>query len=72
MSASLDACENTVSLTNDWSACSSAAGFLRGQLGRRVRIHTTPQLRFVHDRSVERGASMSALIDEAIAVQGKD
>jgi ribosome-binding factor A len=29
-------------------------------------------LRFVHDRSVERGASMSALIDEAIAVQGKD
>ena len=49
-----------------------AAGFLRGQLGRRVRIHTTPQLRFVHDRSVERGASMSALIDEAIAVQGKD
>jgi ribosome-binding factor A len=49
-----------------------AAGFLRGQLGRRVRIHTTPQLRFVHDPSVGRGATMSALIDEANSVQGKD
>ena len=37
-----------------------AAGFLRSQLGRRVRIHTTPELRFVHDPSVGRGASMSA------------
>ncbi len=49
-----------------------AAGFLRSQLGRRVRIHTTPQLRFVHDTSVERGASMSALIDRANSVQGKE
>ncbi len=42
-----------------------AAGFLRSQLGRRVRIHTTPELRFVHDRSTERGIAMSKLIDEA-------
>lgn len=42
-----------------------AAGFLRSQLGRRVRIHTTPELRFVHDVSVERGMAMSKLIDEA-------
>ncbi len=42
-----------------------AAGFLRSQLGRRVRIHTTPELRFVHDPSVERGMAMSKLIDEA-------
>lgn len=44
-----------------------AAGFLRSQLGRRVRIHTTPELRFVHDRSTERGMQMSRLIDEANA-----
>lgn len=49
-----------------------SAGFLRSLLFRRIRIHTTPQLRFAHDPSVERGASMSALIDEAIATQGKD
>jgi len=42
-----------------------ASGFLRSQLGRRVRIHTTPELRFVHDRSTERGIAMSKLIDEA-------
>lgn len=42
-----------------------AAGFLRSQLGRRVRIHTIPELRFVHDRSIERGIAMSKLIDEA-------
>lgn len=49
-----------------------AAGFLRSQLGRRVRIHTTPELRFVHDRSIERGMSMSRLIDEANERQADD
>lgn len=42
-----------------------AAGFLRRELGRRVRIHTTPQLHFIHDTSLERGADLSRLIDEA-------
>ncbi len=44
-----------------------AAGFLRSQLGRRVRIHTTPEIRFVHDTSVERGVDLARLIDEANA-----
>lgn len=42
-----------------------AAGFLRSQLFRRIRIHTTPELRFVHDTSTAHGMSMSRLIDEA-------
>lgn len=42
-----------------------ASGFLRRELGRRVRIHTTPQLHFIHDTSLERGADLSKLIDEA-------
>ena len=42
-----------------------AAGFLRREIGRRVRIHTTPQLHFIHDTSLERGADLSKLIDEA-------
>ena len=42
------------------------AGFLRRELGKRVRIHTLPQLHFVYDASVEEGARMSVLIDEAI------
>jgi len=49
-----------------------AAGLLRSQLGRRVRIHTTPELRFVHDRSIEHGISMSKLIDAANERQADD
>lgn len=42
-----------------------AAGFLRRELFRRIRIHTTPELHFIHDNSMERGADLSKLIDEA-------
>ncbi|HTZ00197.1 MAG TPA: ribosome-binding factor A, partial [Rhodocyclaceae bacterium] len=41
-------------------------GFLRRELGRRVRIHHTPELHFVYDASVERGSHLSQLIDEAV------
>ena len=45
-----------------------AAGFLRRELGRRIHIHTLPELHFVYDNSIERGASMSQLIDQANAL----
>jgi len=48
-----------------------ASGFLRRELGRRVRIHTTPELHFVHDQSLERGADLSRLIDEANRLHGE-
>ena len=44
-----------------------ASGFLRRELGRRVRIHTTPELHFVYDRSVLEGTRLSALIDQTLA-----
>lgn len=40
-----------------------AAGFLRTQLARRIKIYTTPELRFEYDESVERGDRLSRLID---------
>ncbi|WP_323004147.1 30S ribosome-binding factor RbfA [Denitromonas sp.] len=43
-----------------------ASGFLRRELGRRIRIHSTPELHFIYDASVERGAQLSALIDKAV------
>ncbi|HKK13332.1 MAG TPA: 30S ribosome-binding factor RbfA [Gammaproteobacteria bacterium] len=43
------------------------AGFLRHALGRRMVIRTVPELRFIHDESVERGARLSSLIDQAVA-----
>lgn len=50
----------------------AAAGFLRSQIGRRIRIHTTPELRFAHDASVERGINLSQLIDTANATHAAD
>jgi ribosome-binding factor A len=47
-----------------------AAGFLRRELGRRITIHSTPQLHFVFDESLERGADLSRLIEEAVSVSG--
>ncbi len=45
----------------------SAAGFLRGELGRHMRIRTVPRLQFRYDESVERGAHLDALITGALA-----
>ena len=50
----------------------SSTGFMRSQLGRRVRIHTNPELRFVHDTSVGRGVELSRLIDEANSTRAED
>jgi len=47
---------------------SRAAGFLRHELGRCLRLHTLPELHFVHDDSLERGASLARLIDQATAL----
>ena len=45
-----------------------ASGFLRRELGKRIRIHTTPQLHFVFDQSLERGADLSKLIEQAVSI----
>jgi ribosome-binding factor A len=44
-----------------------AAGFLRSQLAKRLKLYTTPELRFEYDESVERGDRLSRLIDAANA-----
>jgi ribosome-binding factor A len=49
-----------------------AAGFLRGQLGDCLKLRVTPELRFMHDPSVERGVRLSKLIDEAVAGKKPD
>lgn len=43
-----------------------ASGFLRREIGKRVRIHHNPELHFVYDASVERGSHLSQLIDAAV------
>jgi ribosome-binding factor A len=59
-------------VTKTVEGLAKAAGFLRNQLGKRLHIHTLPQLHFLHDTSTARGMHMSALIDEANATRAKD
>jgi ribosome-binding factor A len=49
-----------------------AAGFLRAELGHRLKLRVTPEVRFVYDASVERGARLSKLIDDAVAGKKED
>ncbi|MEA3377437.1 MAG: 30S ribosome-binding factor RbfA [Chloroflexota bacterium] len=42
----------------------SAAGWLRRELGRELRLRRTPELVFHYDRSVERGERIAAILDE--------
>lgn len=44
-----------------------ASGFLRSQLAHAIKLRVMPQLHFVYDASVERGARLSQLIDQAVA-----
>ena len=44
-----------------------AAGFLRAGLAHRLTTRTVPELHFAYDESIERGARLSRLIDEAVA-----
>lgn len=43
-----------------------AAPYLRHLLSQRVVMRTVPQLHFFHDHSLEDGARLSALIDQAV------
>jgi ribosome-binding factor A len=44
-----------------------AAGYLRGELGRRLGLRHAPRLEFVFDDSVEGAAHLTRLIDDAVA-----
>jgi ribosome-binding factor A len=44
-----------------------AAGFLRGELGRRLALRYAPRLEFIFDDSAAGAARLSGLIDRAVA-----
>jgi ribosome-binding factor A len=53
-------------LSGALTALEHACGFLRSQLAHRLSTRSVPELRFVHDSSVERGARLSQLIEQAV------
>jgi len=59
-------------IRNTVQGLSKAAGYIRLTLGKRLTIHTLPELHFVHDHSTARGAALSKLIDEANASRALD
>lgn len=44
----------------------NAAGFLRSGLAHRLSTRSVPELAFAYDESIERGARLTRLIDEAV------
>jgi len=63
-------------LVGDAQACETAlneaAGWLRNGLFKRLAIHTVPTLHFDFDRTTERAAELSALIQRANATRAKE
>lgn len=53
-------------------ALNEAAGFLRNDLFKKLKIHTVPTLHFVFDRTTERAAEMNLLIAQANATRAKE
>jgi ribosome-binding factor A len=54
------------------TALNEAAGFLRNGLFKRLAIHTVPTLHFVFDRTTERAAELTALINQANATRARE
>ncbi|EIK53058.1 ribosome-binding factor A [Stutzerimonas stutzeri TS44] len=48
-----------------------AAGFLRMQLGKAMKLRSVPQLHFNYDASIRRGVELSSLIERAVAEDRK-
>jgi ribosome-binding factor A len=59
--------EDEQEITDSVKALNNASGFLRGQLGRRMKLRIVPTLRFHYDDSLARGNYLSNLIDRARA-----
>jgi ribosome-binding factor A len=49
-----------------------AAGFLRGEAGRRLGLRHAPRLDFVFDDTAEKAARLTGIIDRAVAEDHKD
>ncbi len=47
-------------------ALKKAQGFLRTELGKRMRLRVLPELQFYLDESIDRGNRLDKLIDEAL------
>lgn len=54
----------TKNITEAMEALSSAAGFVRKEIGSKVRMHSTPEVKFELDDSMEYGAHIQNIIND--------
>ena len=47
-----------------------AAGFVRRELGRRIRVRHTPEVRFLYDQSLDATERVARLLDETKLAEG--
>lgn len=59
----VSAIEGYESTINSVKALKNAAGFLRRELGARLKLRKMPELRFIADDSIEHSANISKIID---------
>jgi ribosome-binding factor A len=50
----------------------SAAGFIRRELGRRMKLRHVPELEFVHDKSFEYGDRIESLLKDLFPAKGSE
>lgn len=59
--------DSTEEINRNLEILNEAAGFLRMQLGKAMKLRSIPQLHFTYDASIRRGVELSALIERAVA-----
>ena len=50
--------------TQTMAGLKSATGYVRSELGSRIRLRRTPEVMFVEDRSIERGTRVLSLLNQ--------
>lgn len=50
----------------------SAQGFIRRELGGRLRMKKVPELQFIADDSIEAGARISKILDEVVSADAEE
>lgn len=51
-------------MEHSMEALKSAHGFIRREIGHRIRLRVTPEIRFIYDESIEHGAHIGRLLEQ--------
>lgn len=61
----------TVPIEEIVASLQQTAGYVRTQLAQQMKTYTIPKLQFVYDNSIESGARISQMIDQALSDDNK-